>query len=106
VQKTGAIITSAALLLVVVISSFAIGEVLFMKQVGVGLGLAILVDATLVRMVLVPATMRLLGKYNWWAPRPLKALYERLGMGERDIDETLIETQRGGERREHAEIAN
>ncbi|HET9495792.1 MAG TPA: MMPL family transporter, partial [Chloroflexia bacterium] len=60
VQKTGAIITSAALLLVVVISSFAIGEVLFMKQVGVGLGLAILVDATLVRMLLVPATMRLL----------------------------------------------
>jgi uncharacterized membrane protein YdfJ with MMPL/SSD domain len=104
VQKTGAIITSAALLLVVVISSFAIGEVLFMKQVGVGLGLAILVDATLVRMLLVPATMRLLGKYNWWAPRPLVALYERLGMGERDIDETLVETQRRGERREPAEI--
>jgi RND superfamily putative drug exporter len=104
VQKTGAIITSAALLLVVVISAFAMGEVLFMKQVGVGLGLAILVDATLVRMLLVPAAMRLLGRYNWWAPRPLKALYERLGMGERDIDETLVETQRRGERREHAEI--
>ncbi len=104
VQKTGAIITSAALLLVVVISAFAMGEVLFMKQVGVGLGLAILVDATLVRMLLVPAAMRLLGRYNWWAPRPLKALYERLGMGERDIDETLVETQRRGERREQAEI--
>jgi hypothetical protein len=50
--------------------------------------------------------MRLLGKYNWWAPRPLKALYERLGMGERDIDETPVETQRRGERREPAEIAN
>jgi RND superfamily putative drug exporter len=87
VQKTGGIITSAALLLVVVIGSFTMGEVLFMKQVGVGLALAILVDATLVRMVLVPATMRILGKYNWWAPRPLVALYERLGMGERDIDE-------------------
>ncbi len=82
VQKTGTIITSAALLLVVVIGSFAMGQVLFIKEVGVGLGLAILVDATIVRTLLVPATMRLLGRYNWWAPRPLAALYQRLGLSE------------------------
>src|SRR6185436_15189212 len=82
VQKTGQIITSAALLLVVVIGAFATGEVVFIKQIGVGLALAVLVDATVVRMLLVPATMRLLGKYNWWAPRPLAALYNRLNLGE------------------------
>jgi RND superfamily putative drug exporter len=82
VQHTGRIITSAALLLVVVIGSFMTGQVLFIKQIGLGLGLAVAVDATLVRMLLVPATMRLLGKYNWWAPRPLAALYRRLNLGE------------------------
>jgi uncharacterized membrane protein YdfJ with MMPL/SSD domain len=82
IQKTGAIITSAAVLLAVVIGGFATGEVLFIKQIGVGLALAILVDATIVRSLLVPATMRLMGKYNWWAPAPLKALHERLGLGE------------------------
>jgi len=84
VQKTGAIITSAALLLVVVIGAFATGEILFIKQIGVGLALAILVDATLVRLLLVPATMRLMGKYNWWSPAPLTALYNRLGLGEKE----------------------
>ena len=82
VQKTGAIITSAAILLVIVIGSFITGEVVFIKEIGLGLGLAILVDATLVRMLLVPATMRLMGRYNWWAPAPLAALYRRMGMSE------------------------
>jgi RND superfamily putative drug exporter len=86
VQKTGTIITSAALLLVVVIGSFAMGQVLVMKEIAIGLGLAILVDATIVRTFLVPATMRLLGRYNWWAPRPLAALYHRLGLGETEAD--------------------
>jgi len=89
VQKTGTIITSAALLLVVVIGSFAMGQVLLIKEVGVGLGLAILVDATIVRTLLVPATMRLLGRYNWWAPRPLAALYRRLGLSESDGEATM-----------------
>lgn len=88
VQHTGRIITSAALLLVVVIASFMTGQVLFVKQIGLGLGLAVAVDATLVRMLLVPATMRLLGKYNWWAPRPLAALYRRLNLGEVEEAET------------------
>ena len=86
IQRTGGIITSAAALLVVVIAGFALGDVLFIKQVGVGLALAIIVDATVVRTILVPATMRLLGRYNWWAPRPLAALYTRLGLGERDVE--------------------
>jgi RND superfamily putative drug exporter len=90
VQRTGAIITSAALLLFVVIAAFASGEITFIKQIGVGLGLAVILDATIVRMLLVPATMRLMGRYNWWAPRPLAALYTRLGLAERDDDHVLV----------------
>jgi len=82
VQKTGGIITSAALLLVIVIASFATGEIIFVKQIGIGLGLAILVDATVVRMLLVPAAMQLMGKYNWWAPRCLARLHRQLGLSE------------------------
>jgi trehalose monomycolate/heme transporter len=78
VQRTGGIITSAALLLAVVIGSFATGEVLFIKQIGVGLAVAIVVDATIVRSLLVPAAMRLMGDYNWWAPGAFAALYRRL----------------------------
>lgn len=87
VQKTGGIITSAAILLVVVIGSFMTGQILFIKQIGLGLGLAVLVDATIVRTLLVPATMRLLGRYNWWSPRPLAALYKRLNLAEVEHDE-------------------
>jgi uncharacterized membrane protein YdfJ with MMPL/SSD domain len=87
VQKTGYIITSAAALLVIVFAGFATGEISQIKQVGIGLSLAVLVDATLVRMLLVPATMKLMGNYNWWAPRPLKRLYERMGMSEVEHDE-------------------
>ncbi|MFN0061348.1 MAG: MMPL family transporter [Myxococcaceae bacterium] len=81
-ERTGAIITSAAALLVLVIVGFALGKVLSMKQVGVGLALAVFVDATLLRSLLVPATMRLLGHLNWWAPAPLLRLYRRMGLGE------------------------
>jgi RND superfamily putative drug exporter len=87
VQRTGGIITSAAVLLVVVIGTFSLGQVLLIKLVGTGLALAIFVDATIVRLLLVPATMRLLGKYNWWAPRPLVALYKKMGLGETDSEE-------------------
>lgn len=83
-QKTGGIITSAALLLFVVVIAFATSGIAIMQQIGVGLALAILLDAFIVRMVLVPATMRLLGKYNWWAPKPLKRFQERLGWGEKE----------------------
>ena len=70
-QHTGRIITAAALLLIVVVAGFATGGVSIVKTIGVGMIVAILVDATLVRALLVPATMRLLGRLNWWAPGPL-----------------------------------
>jgi uncharacterized membrane protein YdfJ with MMPL/SSD domain len=81
-QRTGRIITSAALLLIIVIVGFASGQIGFVKMIGVGMVVAILVDATLVRALLVPATMRLLGKWNWWAPGPLARVYRRYGIRE------------------------
>jgi RND superfamily putative drug exporter len=66
--RTGRLVTGAALLLVAVIVGFLAGEMVFIKQLGVGLGVAILLDATLVRALLVPATMDLLGRANWWFP--------------------------------------
>jgi uncharacterized membrane protein YdfJ with MMPL/SSD domain len=82
VQKTGRIITSAALLLAVVIGAFSMSGVVFMKMIGVGMLVALLVDATIVRALLVPATMKLLGDWNWYAPGPLKRFYERYGVKE------------------------
>jgi putative drug exporter of the RND superfamily len=81
-QRTGRIITSAALLIVVVFAGFAAGEVLVIKQFGLGLALAVIVDATVVRSLLVPATMKLMGEWNWWAPRPLRAIHDRFGLRE------------------------
>ncbi|MEL7155845.1 MAG: MMPL family transporter [Actinomycetota bacterium] len=81
-QSTGRIITSAALLIVVVFAGFAAGETLTIKQLGVGLALAVIVDATVVRSLLVPATMKLLGEWNWWAPAPLRRLHHRIGLHE------------------------
>ena len=81
-QRSGRIITSAAALIVVVFAGFAAGEVLAIKQLGVGLAIAVVVDATLVRSLLVPATMRLLGERNWWAPAPLRRFHDRFGLHE------------------------
>ena len=80
VQKTAAIITSAALLLVVVIGAFATSRITIIEQVGVGLAAAVIIDATIVRLVLLPASMRLLGRWNWWAPKPLRELRGRFGL--------------------------
>jgi len=81
-QRTGRIVTAAALLLVVAIGAFATSQIVFIKQLGVGTAVAVAVDATIVRALLVPALMKLLGERNWWAPRPLKRLHERLRLGE------------------------
>ncbi len=81
-QRSGRIITSAALLMAVVFAGFAAGDLLIMKQMGVALVLAIAIDATLVRMLLVPATMSVLGAANWWAPAPLQRLHARWGIHE------------------------
>lgn len=67
--RTGRIITSAALILLVVVGAFVAGDLVYVKQIGVGISSAILLDVTLVRALLVPATMQLLGDWNWWAPR-------------------------------------
>jgi RND superfamily putative drug exporter len=90
-QRSGRIITSAALLIVIVFAGFAAGEVLAIKQLGVGLAIAVLVDATIVRMLLVPATMRLLGSLNWWAPTPLRRLHERIGLREGEPTVILLD---------------
>nr|WP_218617370.1 MMPL family transporter [Cryptosporangium aurantiacum] len=83
-QRSGRIITSAALLILVVIGLFSISGITFIKLIGVAMLIAVLVDATIVRALLVPATMRLLGDANWWAPRPLRRLYARYGIREED----------------------
>ena len=81
-QRSGRIITLAALLVVIVFLGFAAGKMLAIKQLGVALAIAAFVDATLVRCLLVPATMTLLGDANWWAPRPLRRLHARIGFSE------------------------
>jgi RND superfamily putative drug exporter len=81
-QRTGGIITSLALLLMVVVGAFSASGITFIKLMGVGMIVALLVDATLIRVLLVPATMRLLGRANWWAPGPLRRLYARYGIRE------------------------
>ena len=81
-QKTGSIITSAALLLAIVIGAFATSGVTFIKMIGIGMLVAILVDATVVRTLLVPAAMRLMGRANWWAPAPLAQWWRRHGFHE------------------------
>jgi RND superfamily putative drug exporter len=81
-ERTGRIVTAAALLMSVVFIAFAISDVSFMKMFGIGMTLAVLVDAFVVRTTLVPAFMRLAGKANWWAPRWMKRLYERFGIRE------------------------
>ncbi|MEI2774474.1 MAG: MMPL family transporter [Tetrasphaera sp.] len=78
-QHTGAIITSAAVLLAVVIGGFATSGIVFLKMIGIGMLVAVLIDATIVRSILVPATMRLLGRANWWAPPALTRVWERYG---------------------------
>jgi RND superfamily putative drug exporter len=76
-QHTGRIITSAAGLFVVVIGAFSTSDVLFIKMLGLGMVAAVVIDATLVRILLVPATMQLMGRLNWWMPKPLERLWER-----------------------------
>ncbi len=90
-QRSGPIITNAALLIGIVLGSFAMGEVVFIKAIGLGLMLSVAVDATLVRMLLVPATLCLMGNLNWWAPKPLLRVYQRLHLGE----ETDLEEKHG-----------
>jgi uncharacterized membrane protein YdfJ with MMPL/SSD domain len=81
-ERTGRIVTAAALLFCIAIGAFVTSQILFIKQVGVGTALAVLIDATIIRALLVPSLMEMLGRWNWWAPRPLRRIHERLGLTE------------------------
>jgi RND superfamily putative drug exporter len=83
-QRTGGLITSLAFLLVIVVGAFSASGITFIKLMGVGMIVALLVDATIVRILLVPATMRLLGRANWWAPGPLRRVYRKYGLREEE----------------------
>jgi RND superfamily putative drug exporter len=80
--RMGRVVTAAALVMSISFAALMAAQVSFMRMFGVGLTLAVLVDATLVRMLLVPAFMHVLGRWNWWAPRPLVRLHERIGISE------------------------
>jgi RND superfamily putative drug exporter len=82
VARTGRVITAAALVMSMSFAALIAAHVSFMRMFGLGLTLAVLVDATLVRMVLVPAFMHLLGRWNWWAPKPLAWIHDRFGISE------------------------
>ncbi len=97
-QRTGGLITSLALLLVIVVGAFSASGITFIKLLGVGMIVALVVDATIVRVLLVPAVMRLLGPVNWWAPRPLRRLYARYGIHETE-PETVTPPLRPGRHR-------
>ncbi len=86
IERTGRLITGAALIMATVFFSFGLAEAVVIKAIGLGMGLAVLVDATIIRALLVPATMRLMGNWNWWAPKPLARLHRRLGLSENTID--------------------
>ncbi|MGN6587189.1 MAG: MMPL family transporter, partial [Solirubrobacterales bacterium] len=81
-ERTGRIVTAAALLFAVAMGAFATSKIIFIKENGIGTALAVLIDASVIRALLVPSLMELLGKWNWWAPRPLRRLHERWGISE------------------------
>ena len=81
-ERTGRIVTAAALLFAVALGAFSTSEIVFVKELGVGAVLAVLIDASIIRALLVPSLMMLLGPLNWWAPRPLRRLHERAGLQE------------------------
>ncbi len=87
IERTGRIITAAALLFCVAIGALTTSELFLTKQLGLGAALAVAVDATIIRALLVPSLMALMGKWNWWAPRSLKRLHARIGLEESDLAE-------------------
>jgi hypothetical protein len=96
-ERTGRIVTAAALLFCVAIGAFATSKIVLLKEIGVGMALAVLIDATLVRALLVPSLMKLLGGANWWAPAPLRRFYERFGLheGPAESREPAVRRKRG-----------
>ena len=87
--KTAGVITGAALIMVVVFAAFALADTITIKSIGVGMAIAVLVDATIIRVLLVPATMRLMGRWNWWAPGILGRFADRLGFSHVEDEATV-----------------
>ncbi|HEY1238678.1 MAG TPA: MMPL family transporter [Solirubrobacterales bacterium] len=85
-ERTGRIVTAAALLFAIAIGAFATSQIIFIKENGVGTALAVLIDASLIRALLVPSLMELLGDWNWWAPKPLRRLHERFGLSDSSLE--------------------
>ena len=81
-ERTGRVVTAAALLFAVALGAFSTSEIVFVKELGLGAVLAVLIDASIIRALLVPSLMQLLGPLNWWAPRPLRRLHDRIGLRE------------------------
>jgi len=81
-ERTGRIVTAAALLFAVALGAFATSQIVFIKELGLGAAFAVLIDASIIRALLVPSLMELLGSANWWAPRPLRRLHDRIGLRE------------------------
>ncbi len=81
-ERSGRIVTAAALLFAVAIGAFTTSQLVFIKQLGLGAALGVLIDASIIRALLVPSLMELLGKWNWWAPAPLRRLHDRIGLHE------------------------
>jgi uncharacterized membrane protein YdfJ with MMPL/SSD domain len=81
-ERTGRIVTAAAVLFSIAIGAFVSSSFVFIKVLGLGTAIAVLLDATIIRALLVPSIMQLLGRWNWWAPRPLRRLYARIGLSE------------------------
>jgi len=86
-SRTAGVITGAALIMVTVFAAFALADVLTIKAIGVGMAIAVFVDATIIRVLLVPATMRLMGRWNWWAPGFMARIADRLGFSHVEADE-------------------
>jgi len=82
IARTGRVITAAALAIALVFLAFGVSSVFFVKQIAIGMAVGVLLDATVVRALLVPSLMRLFGEWNWWAPKPLRRIYLRLGFSE------------------------
>ena len=104
--RTAGVITGAALIMVTVFAAFALADTITIKSIGVGMALAVALDATIIRVLLVPATMRLLGHWNWWAPGPLGRIAERFGFSHVEDEEDLAAASGSGTSTEDSEPAS
>ncbi|MGB6515052.1 MAG: MMPL family transporter, partial [Mycobacterium sp.] len=104
--RTGRVITAAALVMSITFAALIAAQVSFMRMFGLGLTLAVLADATIVRTVLVPAFMHVLGRWNWWAPKPLASLHDRFGISEAGVAEPLPAPGRTTGRHRRADVVD